>query len=148
MRFLCNAASEQEEESKVLQNEKLKANAVLAPSLKSLAKNHQLLAGKSITSDGDTENPIFKERRGSKESQESKACEIYHLKAIETVCKFISSPCPYINHLIVSYQKHYNQALETIVTPLHSDDCVMRCSARRISEYCKFKATQSAVAQS
>lgn len=115
MRFLCNAANELEEDSKVLQNEKLKTNAGIAPSLKSLAINHQILTGKTLNADGDMDDSLLKERRGSKETRESKATEIYHLKAIETVCKFISSPCPYINHLIVSYQKHYNQALETIV---------------------------------
>jgi hypothetical protein len=40
--------------------------------------------------------------------------ESYHLKAIELVCKYINGPCPFINHLITSYQKHYNQNLETI----------------------------------
>jgi len=34
--------------------------------------------------------------------------EVYHLKAIELVCKYIPSPCPYVNHLITSYHKHYN----------------------------------------
>ena len=41
--------------------------------------------------------------------------ESYHLKAIELVCKYINGPCPFINHLITSYQKHYNQNLEIIV---------------------------------
>ena len=44
-----------------------------------------------------------------------KNSELYHLKAIELVCKYIPSPCPYVNHLITSYHKHYNQNLETIV---------------------------------
>lgn len=41
--------------------------------------------------------------------------EAYHLKAIEVACRYITGPCPYINHLISSYQKHYGQDLETIV---------------------------------
>eukprot|EP01017_Pseudomicrothorax_dubius_P023516 TRINITY_DN2510_c0_g1_i12.p1 TRINITY_DN2510_c0_g1~~TRINITY_DN2510_c0_g1_i12.p1 ORF type:complete len:797 (+),score=114.81 TRINITY_DN2510_c0_g1_i12:128-2518(+) len=47
-------------------------------------------------------------------SERHRISEIYHLKSIEIVCKYIPSPCPYINHLISSYQKHYNQNLETI----------------------------------
>ncbi|KRW98821.1 hypothetical protein PPERSA_10592 [Pseudocohnilembus persalinus] len=43
-----------------------------------------------------------------------KRSEIYHLKSIEIVCKYIVSKSPYINHLITSYHKHYNQSLETI----------------------------------
>ena len=34
--------------------------------------------------------------------------ELYHLKAIEFACKFIKHNCPYVNHLINSYHKHYN----------------------------------------
>ena len=34
--------------------------------------------------------------------------EIYHLRAIESACKYIKISCPYINHLITSYYKHYN----------------------------------------
>jgi len=43
-----------------------------------------------------------------------RASEAYHLKAIEVACRYITGPCPYINHLISSYQKHYGQDLETI----------------------------------
>ena len=32
------------------------------------------------------------------------------------MCKHITCKSPYINHLITSYHKHYNQNLETIVT--------------------------------
>jgi len=35
------------------------------------------------------------------------------------VCKHITCKSPYINHLITSYHKHYNQNLETIVTKKH-----------------------------
>jgi len=44
-----------------------------------------------------------------------KGSQIFHLKAIEMGCKFIQSKCPYINHLITSYHKHFNLNLETIV---------------------------------
>jgi len=40
--------------------------------------------------------------------------EVFHLKAIELVCRYIPSPCPYVNHLISSFNKHYGQSLETI----------------------------------
>jgi len=41
--------------------------------------------------------------------------ELYHLKAIEIVCKYVKEDCPYINHLITSYHKHYNNDLDVIV---------------------------------
>ena len=41
--------------------------------------------------------------------------ELYHLKAIEIVCKYVKEDCPYINHLITSYHKHYNSDLDVIV---------------------------------
>ena len=34
--------------------------------------------------------------------------ELYHLKAIEVACKFVKSTCPFVNHLIMTYHKHYN----------------------------------------
>jgi len=48
------------------------------------------------------------------QSENLKISEAYHLTAIELVCKYINGVCPYVNHLIASYQKHYNQDLETI----------------------------------
>ena len=42
------------------------------------------------------------------ESEDFRKSEIYHLKAIEIVCKYITFKSPYINHLITSYHKHYN----------------------------------------
>lgn len=30
------------------------------------------------------------------------------------MCRYIPSPCPYVNHLIQSYHKHYTRDLETI----------------------------------
>ncbi|KAL4456125.1 hypothetical protein ABPG74_014086 [Tetrahymena malaccensis] len=44
-----------------------------------------------------------------------KKSQIYHLKSIEIVCQHITCKSPYINHLITSYHKHYNQNLETIL---------------------------------
>lgn len=41
--------------------------------------------------------------------------ELYHLKAIEIACKFVKSTCPFVNHLIMTYHKHYNSNLECIV---------------------------------
>lgn len=46
---------------------------------------------------------------------EYKTSEIYHLKAIEIVCKHISCKSPYIDHLINSFHKHYNLNLDVIV---------------------------------
>ena len=34
--------------------------------------------------------------------------ELYHLKSIEIACKFVKSTCPFVNHLIMTYHKHYN----------------------------------------
>jgi hypothetical protein len=48
-------------------------------------------------------------------TEEFRLSELYHLKAIEMACKHISCSSPYINHLITSYHKHYNQSLDTIV---------------------------------
>ncbi|KAM3136860.1 hypothetical protein pb186bvf_011119 [Paramecium bursaria] len=48
------------------------------------------------------------------QTEEFKLSEFYHLKAIEIACKNISCSSPYINHLITSYHKHYNQNLESI----------------------------------
>jgi hypothetical protein len=48
-------------------------------------------------------------------TEEFKISELYHLKAIEIACKYITCPSPYINHLITSYHKHYNQNLDIIV---------------------------------
>ena len=55
------------------------------------------------------------ESEDPKTSESHQMSEAYHLGAIELVCKYISGSCPYLNHLIISYQKHYNQNLETIV---------------------------------
>lgn len=49
------------------------------------------------------------------DTNEFKMSELYHLKAIEIACKNITCSSPYINHLITSYHKHYNQNLDTIV---------------------------------
>lgn len=43
-----------------------------------------------------------------KKTKNYKLSEIYHLKSIEIGCKFITANCPYINHLVTSYHKHYN----------------------------------------
>ena len=53
------------------------------------------------------------------QTEEFKLSEFYHLKAIEIACKNISCSSPYINHLITSYHKHYNQNLESIVFMLN-----------------------------
>jgi len=55
-----------------------------------------------------------KDDYGRPKERKFRNSEAYHLKAIELVCRYITGPCPYINHLITSYQKHYNQDLETI----------------------------------
>jgi hypothetical protein len=49
-------------------------------------------------------------------TEEFKISELYHLKAIEIACKYITCSSPYINHLITSYHKHYNSNLDTIVS--------------------------------
>lgn len=47
-------------------------------------------------------------------SKTSQLSELHHLKAIELMCKGISSKSPYLNHLINSYHKHYVQSLVCI----------------------------------
>ncbi|KRX06384.1 hypothetical protein PPERSA_04997 [Pseudocohnilembus persalinus] len=48
------------------------------------------------------------------ETDAYKISETYHIKAVEIVCKFITCKSPYINHLVTSYHKHYNQNLGVI----------------------------------
>ena len=49
------------------------------------------------------------------QTENYKISEIYHLKAIEIICKHVFAKSPYINHLITSYHKHYNNNLDVIV---------------------------------
>ena len=37
--------------------------------------------------------------------------EVYYLKAIDTVCRYITGPCAYIDHLTARYLKHYSRDL-------------------------------------
>ena len=43
-----------------------------------------------------------------------KESELHHLKAIEMMCKGISTKSAFLSHLINSYQKHYMQNLIAI----------------------------------
>jgi len=47
-------------------------------------------------------------------NEESKTSEIFHLKAIHIICKFVKQNSVYVNHLIASYHKHYKQNLLVI----------------------------------
>lgn len=47
-------------------------------------------------------------------SEAYRTSELYHLKAIEIMCKGISICSPYVNHLISSYYKHYLHGLNEI----------------------------------
>lgn len=38
--------------------------------------------------------------------------QFFHLRSIKLVCEFIKSECPYINHIIRSYQEFYGDDLE------------------------------------
>jgi hypothetical protein len=48
------------------------------------------------------------------QSEEYKTSEVFHLKAIEVICKFIKQNSVYVNHLVNSYHKHYRQNLLVI----------------------------------
>lgn len=50
-----------------------------------------------------------------KKKNDKNLSELYHLKSIEIISKYIKGDCPYIKHLINSYKKHYNCNLEIIV---------------------------------
>lgn len=43
-----------------------------------------------------------------------KRSEIFHLKAIETVCRYVKESSILVDHLINSYHRHYNSHLGTI----------------------------------
>lgn len=48
-------------------------------------------------------------------ASEMKKSEVFHLKAIETVCKYIKGSSLYVDHLISSYHRHYHAELRCIV---------------------------------
>lgn len=61
---------------------------------------------------------------------------LYHLKSIEIACKHIQCASPYIDHLISSFYKHYNQSLEPIAEEIsYISETVKRPSIKAQKSY-------------
>lgn len=48
------------------------------------------------------------------EGKSLRMSEIFHLKSIEVVCKYIQENSAFVNHLVLNYHKHYKLSLNTI----------------------------------
>ena len=44
----------------------------------------------------------------------SKESEFWHAKALEIACTFMPGECPLLNHINLSYQKHFAPVKQTI----------------------------------
>ena len=53
----------------------------------------------------------------------SKESEYWHAKALELACTFMPGECPLLNHINLSYQKHFAPVKQTIhEEEVHDDD--------------------------
>jgi len=40
--------------------------------------------------------------------------EVFHLKSMEVICRYIKENCVFLNHLVLNYHKHYKKRLNSI----------------------------------
>lgn len=56
-------------------------------------------------------------------AQKSKESEFWHAKALEMACTFMPGECPLLNHINLSYQKHFAPVKQSIPEEdVHDDD--------------------------
>ena len=51
-----------------------------------------------------------------------KESEYWHAKALEIACTFLPGECPLLNHINLSYQKHFAPVKTTIMEDQANDD--------------------------
>ena len=62
------------------------------------------------------EDPTFDPMIKQKES------EYWHAKSLEVACTFLPGECPLLNHINLSYQKHFAPVKSTIIEDEPNDD--------------------------
>lgn len=72
----------------------------------------------------------------AKKTQES---ELWHTKSLEVACSFLTSDCPLLNHILLSYQKHHAPS-QTAIPETQSHNEVLRI-VKPVNgiENCKFR---------
>lgn len=55
-------------------------------------------------------------------AQKQKESEYWHAKALEISCSFLPGECPLLNHINLSYQKHFAPVKQTIQEEEAQDD--------------------------
>jgi hypothetical protein len=54
--------------------------------------------------------------------QKQKESEFWHAKSLEIACSFLPGECPLLNHINLSYQKHFAPVKQTIMEDEAQDD--------------------------
>ena len=71
------------------------------------------------------EDPAFETNDKQKES------EFWHAKSLELACSFLPGECPLLNHINLSYQKHFAPVKTVIKEDLEDvSDIINRCHVK------------------
>jgi hypothetical protein len=69
---------------------------------------------------------IIQSRSGFMKAETKKEKELeqeyWHVKALDIACAFLPSECPLFNHILLSYQKHHDPAMQPIEEDKEQDD--------------------------
>jgi hypothetical protein len=55
-------------------------------------------------------------------TQKQKESEFWHAKSLELACTFLPGECPLLNHINLSYQKHFAPVKSTIMEEEQNED--------------------------
>jgi len=66
----------------------------------------------------------MKEDESYDPATKQKESEYWHAKSLELACTFLPGECPLLNHINLSYQKHFAPVKSTIQEDEEYEDCL------------------------